>query len=105
MCIRDSLYTLAQTIAGSPCRCKAACHHQQNKLLAAEARQVVILAQCVLQLPCHRLQHAVAYEVAMCVVDTFEVIDIHHNQQEWGNATRAAGDLALQRVGEMVAVE
>ena len=75
-----------------------------GEFLAAEARQRVHGANDFRQRLCHRLQHHVAGDMPMLVVDLLEVVDVQHQQQ--GGLARAghAVDFALDHGAEMAAV-
>lgn len=55
-----------------------------GEFFAAKAAYHVTVAEAVLHLRRHRLQHGIAGLVSVVVVEAFEVIDVAHNQAEWG---------------------
>ena len=53
---------------------------QHDELLAAEAGDEVGLAQPLLQLRANDLEHPVAGQMTVSIIDPLEVIDIQHGQ-------------------------
>ena len=79
----------------------------QQELLAAPAREQVLLADHLTDAPHHFDQHLVAHAVAVAVVDALEVVDVEQRQHRAGHL----GDLvdvllhvsAVERTGQRVA--
>src|SRR6516164_2677883 len=64
--------------------------HQNDKFVAPVARDDVGAATVGLQNLTHALEHEVAFEVAVKVVDEFEAVQIHEHQREGTASARGA---------------
>ena len=78
---------------------------QHDELLAAPARQRVVAAQRVGDAPRDVHEHLVADGVAVQVVQHLEVVDVDGEQPGAGALPAGAGQLRLERLGEVAAVE
>src|ERR1043165_5947225 len=69
-----------------------------RELLTAVAREQVLPPYTRANATCEVLEHGIASEVAMRVVDLLEVIDIEHHEREWMAMTARHRDLALEEL-------
>ena len=79
--------------------------HQQRKLVAADARDDVALAQAGLQAVGAIEQHAVADFVAQAVVDLLEAVEVEQQQRQRTAAAPRQADRIGQRMAHLAAVE
>ena len=78
---------------------------QHDELLAAVARDDVHRALLPLEQAGELLEHPVAHQVAVGVVDLLEVVDVDHHAGEHGGVPGGAVHLLLQLLHQRAAVE
>ncbi len=90
---RDALrHPLGERVRG----CKVGVPHDHGELLAADAADVVALADDGTQVICELGEDVVADRVAVDVVDALEVVEVEHHQGDGGVPRRGAHELAPQ---------
>ena len=78
---------------------------RQRELLAAVAGEHFLFAHARAHAPRQLLEHVVAGEVPVLVVDLLEVVDVEHHQRQRPLVARAARDLLLEVLDEVALVE
>ena len=77
---------------------------QHHELIAAEARDHVVLASHVLQATRDRLQQRVADRMAERVVDALELVHVDEQQRAAAAAPRRSREAGLETLGEVAAI-
>ena len=78
--------------------------HQDHELLAAKAREKIVLPDLFTEEPCGAEQYPIANLVAACVIDGLEVVEVQDGEYEGSAGSLAFGDPFLQRAIERATV-
>ena len=96
-----SLDLLAQPLGERLRALEGRLRQDDRELLAAVAREDLVAADALLDDARELLQHEVAREVAVDVVDLLEVVDVEHDERQIARVAARADDLLLERLEQV----
>ena len=92
---------LAQPVGERPRPLEVRLRQHDGELLAAVAREHLVATDARLDDARELLQHEVAGEVAVDVVDLLEVVDVEHDERQVARVAARADDLLLERLEQV----